>query len=119
MSPFLTSSSIVWPAAFWKAASTLVWVVPRLEAKCVTKSVHAAEALPAPAAVASEAGRLWDGEWNPMFNPAAEAVIQTAPTAMATAPAAKPRMRRWRKVAMLLITQLIDPEMPCDFRAWT
>src|SRR6266849_9092775 len=112
MSPFLTSSSSVWPTAFWNAASTLVGLLPRFEAKCDTKSLHTAEALPvcrsAPAAVPFEA---WfeevEGGRKPTLMPAAEAVIHTAPAAMATAHVANPttrKARRWRKVAMFLNT---------------
>src|SRR5712692_8839862 len=83
MSPFLTSSSSVWPTAFWNAASTLAWVLPRSDAKCDTKSLHTADALPdcwpvlavgAPGlgADVDAAGR------KPTLRPAAEAVIQTA-----------------------------------------
>src|SRR6266849_5395233 len=113
---FLISSSSVWPTAFWNAASTLAWVLPRSDAKCDTKSLHTVEALPGALGLGVEvdaAGR------KPTLRPAAEAVIQTAPAAMATAPTANHRMRRWRKVAMLLITPLLDLESTLRFRKQT
>src|SRR5229473_1747526 len=110
------SAQGAWPAIFFLIASALLWVVPRSDAKCDTKSLHTVEALPGAFGLGVEveaAGR------KPTLRPAAEAVIQTAPAAMATAPTANPRTRRWRKVAMLLITPLLDLESTLRFRKQT
>src|SRR5260370_793756 len=81
MSPFLTSSSSVWPTAFRNAASTLLWVLPRSDAKCDTKLLHTVEALPGALGLGVEADAAGR---KPTLRPGAEAVIQTAPAAMAT-----------------------------------
>jgi len=80
--------------------------------------LHTAEALPVCwSTLATVALEVWEEgvapEWKPTVSPAADAVIQTAPAATATAPAASPKTRMTRtcrNVAMLLITPQSDLE---------
>src|ERR1700687_891175 len=101
---FLTSSASVSPIAFWTAAFTWAWLLPRSLDRCERKSLQTADALVFwfTDAAAAEAGCDEEGR-KPTFKPAAEAVTRTAAPATRTAPAAKPRTPKRRSLARVVI----------------
>src|ERR1700682_3177183 len=87
---FLTSSASVSPIAFWTAAFTWLWLLPRSLDRCERKSLQTAEVLAWPIDAAS-AGAAWGAEErNPTLRPAAEAVTRTAGAGNTAAPTASP-----------------------------
>src|SRR5258708_6716992 len=102
---FLTSSASVSPIAFWIAALTWLWLLPRSLDRCEMKSLQTADALVFSLTEAASAGAGGDEDgWKPTLRPAAEAVTRTAAPATRTAPAAKPTTLRWRSLARLVMT---------------
>src|ERR1700758_838788 len=81
--PALTSSASVSPIAFWKAALTLLWLVPRSEEKWEMNSLQTPLAAGPPVWSAMDAAAFGLA---PNVNPAAEAVTKMAAPAMAAAP---------------------------------
>src|SRR5450759_1416093 len=105
---FLTSSASVSPIAFWTAAFTWLWLLPRSLDRWETKSLQMADALAfwLIRAASAEAGCDEEGR-KPTFKPAAEAVTRTAAPATRTAPTANPRTLRWRSLARLAFTSRV------------
>src|ERR1700693_6651593 len=84
---FFTSSASVSPIAFWTAAFTWLWLLPRSLDRCERKSLQTADAPAFWLIEAVSAGAGCDAEGRkPTFRPAAEAVSRTAGAATRRAP---------------------------------